>query len=97
MAKNETEILIFGAEEPPVTASKTLGVSRVPVEAIKANLTAVMSEVGEMVLAAQKAVGNIKVSHVDVQLAIAVDGSVGLLGTGVSTKVTGTLTVRLEV
>jgi hypothetical protein len=55
-----------------------------------------MEQVSNLVWAAKDAVGELGIAHVDVSLAIAADGSVGLLGTAVSTSATGTLTVRLH-
>jgi hypothetical protein len=103
------KILIFGAEVAPRSGSVgTLGSrigptdalgfgsSRVPAEATAANLKAVMEQVSNLVWAAKDAVGELGIVHVDVGLAIAADGSVGLLGTGASTSAKGTLTVRLN-
>jgi hypothetical protein len=104
------KILIFGAESAPrsgsvttlgarIGPSDTLGLacSRVPVEATAANLKAVMEQVSNLVRAAKDAVGELGIVYVDVGLAIAADGSVGLLGTAASTSAKGTLTVRLQV
>jgi len=104
------QILIFGAEPTPRSGSvstlgsrigptDTLGLacSRVPVEAAAANLKAVMEQVSNRVRAAKDAAGGLGIVHVDVSLAIAADGSVGLLGTAASTSAKGTLTIRLQV
>jgi len=56
-----------------------------------------MEQVADLVRAAKDAVGELGIVHVDVGLAIAVDGSVGLLGTAEGTSAKGTLTVRLRV
>ena len=104
------KILIFGAESAPRSGSVGtlgsrigpndalgLGFSRVPVEATVANLKTVMEQVSNLVWAAKDAVGELGIAHVDVSLAIASDGSVGLLGTAASTSAKGTLTIRLQV
>jgi len=103
------KMLIFGAEAGPRSGSVGtlgsrigptdalgLGFSRVPVEATAANLKTVMEQVSNLVWAAKDAVGELGIALVDVSLEIAADGSVGLLGTAVSTSAKGTLTVRLQ-
>jgi ABC-type polysaccharide/polyol phosphate transport system ATPase subunit len=53
-----------------------------------------MEQVSNLVRAAKEPVGELRVAHVDVNIAIAQDGSVGLLGTAGSAK--ATLTIRLQ-
>ena len=53
-----------------------------------------MEQVSNLIEAAKEPVGELRVAHVDVNIAIAKDGSVSLLGTAGST--TATLTVRLQ-
>ncbi len=102
-------ILIFGAEAPPrygqdpigklgsrYGPDDSLGSSRVPAETTTANLKAVMQQVSSLILAAKAAVGELRIAHVDVGLVIAADGSVGLIGTAVSSGAEPTLTVRLQ-
>ena len=98
MSNGNSTILVFGAESVAEGGPKgTLGPGRVPIDAIKANLKIAMEQVSDLVRSSREAVGDLRLAHVDVALGIGIDGSVGLLGTGVSTKVTGTLTVRLQV
>jgi hypothetical protein len=102
-------LLIFGPEAAPRSGpapigalgsrfgpADTAGSSRVPIEATEASLKAVMEQVSSLVLAAKDAVGELRIAHVDVALAIAADGSVGLLGTTVGAGAKATLTVRLQ-
>jgi hypothetical protein len=96
MRENAT-ILVFAPERKPhLERDELLGPSHISIEAIKKNLRTMMGDLEELVHSAQEGAGKLHLAHVDVQLAIAVDGSVGLLGTGVKTSTTGTLTVRLE-
>ena len=99
MSDQSSSILIFGAEAVPRSSPVGTpgGSSRVPVEATAASLKAVMEQVRNLIWAAKDAPGELRIAHVDVSLAIAADGSVGLLGTaGGSTGAKGTLTVRLQ-
>jgi NTP-dependent ternary system trypsin peptidase co-occuring protein len=98
MSGNGSTILILGAEAEPEEARPSIpGVDRVPVETIRANLKTVMESVSDLVHATQKAVGDIEVAHVDVNIGISTDGSVGLLGTGGSAGAETTLKVRLQI
>ncbi len=97
MSDQGPTILIFGAE----TGSRggeagTLGSNRVPVETIKANLKTVMDSVSDLVLATRGAPGVLRVCHVDVGVASALDGSVGLVGTGTGASTEATLKLRLK-
>jgi hypothetical protein len=111
MSNHKPGMLIFGAVPAPWPRSLPFGMagssralvhdagvgsSRVSVETVAANLRAVIEQVGHLIRAAQEPAGELGVVHVDVNLAIAADGSVGLLGTAVDTNAKGTLTVRLQ-
>jgi hypothetical protein len=104
-------MLIFGAAPAPRSRSLPFamagssraivddvgpGSSRVSVETVAANLRVIIEQVGNLLRAAQEPAGELGVAHVDVNLAIAADGSVGLLGTADGTSTKGTLTVRLQ-
>jgi len=96
MSGRSQTILIFGdaaAQSGEVRAAES---NRVPVETIKANLKTAMESVGELVQAAREAVGDLHVYHVDVEVAIAADGSVGLLGAGANAGARATLTFRVK-
>ena len=96
MSGRSQTILIFGdaaAQSREVRAAES---NRVPVETIKANLKTAMESVGELVQAAREAVGDLHVCHVDVEVAIAADGSVGLLGAGANAGARATLTFRVK-
>ena len=54
-----------------------------------------MDQVRELVAGGEESAGNLGVAHVDANLVICADGSVGLLGTGAGTNTKATLTVRL--
>lgn len=111
MSNQKPSMLIFGAVPAPRARSlpsgmagsgrafvddASLGSSRVSVETVEANLRAVIGQVGNLIRAAQEPAGDLGVAHVDVNLAIAADGSVGLLGTADSRNAKGTLTLRLQ-
>jgi hypothetical protein len=111
MSNHKPGLLIFGAVPAPrprglpfgmAGSSRALvddvgvGSNRVSVETVAANLRAIIDQVGNLIRAAQEPAGELGVAHVDVDLAIAADGSVGLLGTADSTNAKGTLTVRLQ-
>jgi hypothetical protein len=111
MPNEKPSILIYGAMPAPRSrrlpfamagSSRAIvddagpGSSRVSVATVAANLRAVIEQVGNLLRAAQEPAGELGVVHVDVNLAIAADGSVGLLGTTVNTNEKGTLTVRLQ-
>lgn len=104
-------ILIFGAAPAPrprslpfamagasraIVDDAGIGPSRVSVETVAANLRAVIEQVGDLIRAAQEPAGELGVAHVDINLAIAADGSVGLLGTAANAREKGALTVRLQ-
>jgi hypothetical protein len=65
------------------------------VETVASNLRTVIDQVDDLIRAAQEPAGTLVVAHVDVNLAIGADGSVGLLGTAGGTNAKATLTVRL--
>jgi hypothetical protein len=96
MSGQSQTILIFGDAEARAGEARTAEPNRAPVETVKANLKTAMESVGELVEAAREAVGDLYVCHVDVELAIASDGSVGLLGTGANASARSTLTVRVK-
>lgn len=111
MSNDKPGMLIFGAAPAPRSRSLPfamagssraivddvgLGPSRVSVETVAANLKAVIEQMGNLIRTAQQPAGDLGVAHVDVNLAIAADGSVGLLGTADSTNTRSTLTVRLQ-
>ena len=108
MSNQIPSILIFGPEAAPRARSVPMstagssralvddaGSSRVPIEAIAANLRLVMEQVNNLIRAAREPAGELRVAYVDVNLSIAVDGSVGLLGTA-NASAKGTLTLRLQ-
>ena len=91
-------ILIYGS--PPSgregAEQETLGAHRVSVSMLRANINSALSDVAGMLSSAKDVAKGATIAHIDVTLAIDVDGSVGLLGTGVHGSVQGSLTVRLE-
>jgi hypothetical protein len=111
MSNSKPGMLIFAAAPAPRSRSQPYAMagssraiiddvgqasSRVSVETVAANLRAIIEQVGNLIRAAQEPAGELGVAHVDINLAIAADGSVGLLGTADSTNAKGTLTVRLQ-
>jgi hypothetical protein len=89
-------ILIFGDAGAQAGEAHGPESNRVPVETIKANLKTAMESVGELVQATREAVGDLHVCHMDVGVAIASDGSVGLLGMGANDAEKATFTVRIK-
>jgi len=97
-SRKEKSLLVFGATEPPKKkdAEKTLGVTKVPLDAIRTNMEAVLGEVSEVFDEIREKLGACKIEHVDLQLGIAVDGSVGIFGSGISAEANGGITVRIK-
>jgi hypothetical protein len=109
MSNHQPSMLIFGAEaafRPRMPtgmegSSRALvyeagaGSSRVSVEMVAVNLIAVVEQMRHLIRAAQTAAGDLAVAHMDVNLGVAADGSVGLLGTDLKANARGTFTVRL--
>ena len=96
MSGSSETILIFGDAEAPAGEARVGESRRASIETVKANLKAAMENVGVLAEAARGAVGDLHVCHVDVELAIASDGSVGLLGAGANARERATLTVRVK-
>jgi len=111
MSNSTPGMLIFGAMPAPrprgmpsgmegssraIVDDIGLGSSRVSVETVAANLKAAIEQVGHLIRVVRDSKGELGVAHVDINLAIAADGSVGLVGTADSRNAKGTLTVRLE-
>jgi hypothetical protein len=96
MSGRSQTILIFGEREMQAGDARAAESNRAPIETVKANLKTAMESVGELVKATREAVGDLHVCHVDVELAIGSDGSVGLLGAGASAGARATLTVRVK-
>jgi hypothetical protein len=108
MSNHKPSMLILGAEaalRPRMPtgmegSSRALvyeagaGSSRVSVETVAANLRAVVEQMGHLIRAAQTA-GELAIAHMDVNLAVAADGSVGLLGSDLKANARGSFTVRL--
>src|SRR5712671_3159541 len=95
---NDQTILIFGS---PVLGQdeaeqETLGVHRVSVGMLRANINSALSDITSMLSTAKDVTEGATIAHIDVTLAIDVDGSVGMLGTGIHASMQGSLTVRLE-
>lgn len=91
-------ILIFGSPPPEREEAdqETLGAHRVSVSMLRANINSALSDVTGMLGTAKDVTKGATIAHIDVTLAIDVDGSVGLLGTGIHASMQGSLTVRLE-
>jgi hypothetical protein len=90
-------ILIFGSPALEQEAEQeTLGGHRVSVGMLRANINSALSDITGMLSAARDAAQGARIAHIDVTLAIDVDGSVGLLGTGIHASTQGSMTVRLE-
>jgi hypothetical protein len=68
----------------------------VPLDALKASIKELIGECREMFEDAAQASGNARISHVDLSLAISVDGSVALIGTAGGPEAGGGIMVRLE-
>jgi hypothetical protein len=110
MSNHKHNMLIFGAP-PAIRprgipagmagSSRTFiedvgaGSTQVSVEAVAANLRRLMDQVGELVSSGEESAGKLGAVHMDVNLVICADGSVGLLGTGAGTNTKPTLTLRL--
>jgi hypothetical protein len=69
---------------------------RVSVSMLRANINSALSDVTGMLSTAKDVAKGATIAHIDVTLAIDVDGAVGLLGTGIHASMQGSLTVRLE-
>jgi len=91
-------ILIFGspAPGPEEAGQETLGAHRVSVGMLRANISSALSDITGMLSTAKDATRGATIAHIDVTLGIDVDGSVGLLGTGIHASLQGSMTVRIE-
>lgn len=90
------QITVFGAlPVDDIGAAGTLSSRRISVEAISANLRRALGELEQLASEALSALNDIKIEHIDVQIGIGIDGSVGILGAGVGASASGALTVRL--
>ena len=78
-----------------VKTEETLGIARVPLRAIKANMEAVFADIVEMFKNVRHTLGACQVAHVDLSLGLAVDGSIGIFGSKVGAEAKGGITVRL--
>ena len=63
---------------------------------LRANINSALSDITSMLSTAKDVTKGATIAHIDIMLAIDVDGSVGLLGTGFHASMQGSLTVRLE-
>lgn len=96
MSGRSQTILIFGNAGAQAGEANAIESNRAPVETVKANLRTAMESIGELVEAARGAVGELYVCHMDVELAIASDGSVGVIGAGAGAGARASLTVRVK-
>lgn len=98
MSKNS--LLVVGAVvvDPPVAirGDRTLAVSRVPVEALKENVEAVLGLWRDVFTRVERGFGSCRVDYVDLTLAVAVDGSVGIFGVNAGGEASGGISVRLR-
>jgi hypothetical protein len=74
----------------------TMGSASVPLDAVKASMKALLRDYQEIFDEAWDDTGEATLSYVDLSLAIAVDGSVGLFGFKAGAEARGGITVRLE-
>jgi hypothetical protein len=81
--------VIPGAAEEMISTDVSL-------DTLKANIKELISECQEMFQDAAQPTGDARIAHVDLALAISVDGSVGLIGTAGGAEPGGGITVRLE-
>lgn len=76
-------------------ASQTMGIARVPLESIKSNMESVLGDCAEIFKNVSATLGNCRMEYVDVSLGLAVDGSVGVLGSKLGAEAKGGIVVRL--
>ncbi|MEA3155978.1 MAG: hypothetical protein QOK44_3567 [Betaproteobacteria bacterium] len=81
--------VIPGAAEEMISTDVSL-------DTLKANIKELISECQEMFQDAAQPSADARIAHVDLSLAISVDGSVGLFGTAGGAEPGGGITVRLE-
>lgn len=96
--EDDRDILILNASptfEPADTGSM-MASGRAPIAAIKANMNVLLADCRAMFEEASKSLEGGRLSHVDLSLAIALDGSVGLFGTRAGAEARGGMTVRIE-
>ena len=74
----------------------TLSSRRIPIAALKANMSSVLSEVGQMFGEAREVLGHCRIDNVEISLAISMDGSIGLLGTELAAGAKGAIKLRLK-
>lgn len=98
MPQKNSKILIFDAHVDTVERhpNEMMGVASVPLELLRANISALLKQCNELFDDAGKLLGKAQLAHVDLSVGVAVDGSVGLFGTKVGTKGNGGMTIRLQ-
>lgn len=99
MPKNDSAQTIFIVNPAPEfkrSPTDMMSNAAIPLEALKANMKALLRDCQQMFEEASETMGGATLSHVDLSLAIAVDGSVGLFGCKLGGEATGGITVRLE-
>lgn len=85
---------IAGADASP--SDVTLSFGGAPFAAVAANMESVMQIVGDLAAAAKTTLSSGDIEYIDVELALGVDGSVGLLSTKAGMTAKGTFTVRVR-
>ena|SRR2546430_11652460 len=81
--KKAQTLLVLDPYDRPAkhtVASQTMGIARVPLESIKSNMESVLGDCAEIFKNVSATLGNCRMEYVDVSLGLAVDGSVGVLG-----------------
>ena len=94
----DTTLLVIDALPVPLgeAGQATLSSHRIPVAALRANMSGVLRDVAQMLADAGTVLGKCKIEYVDISLGISVDGSVGLLGSGVAGGAKGAINLRLK-
>jgi hypothetical protein len=98
MSNTNKTILVFDAMDlkKEVTPKDTLGVTDVPIEAIRANIEVLMDNINDVFSEVKKKQANCKIEHVEFTIGIAVDGSVGIFGSKIGVEATGGITVQIK-
>ncbi len=98
VSDSKKTIPVFGAMQPRESkvVPDTLSAIDVPLEAIRANMERVLRDTTEMLEYVKDKLGKCKIEHVELNLGISIDGSVGLFGSGVSAGAEAGIKVQIK-
>ena len=87
---------IIGSPVEQESGEILLGARDIPVPAIRANLNSALKDLNMILDGISDQMGRGRLAHIDVTLGVGIDGSVGLLGTGVKASTSGGITMHIS-